>query len=241
MFDVEISYIIMKKHQKACKTSTKLVGNLPEADEIVGFLNKTGNVGKSFSQAIFCYKSLPTMFLHLALEDGLIDGMSFAYQSYMNYKKALLPVVCSLFVLTLSVSASTVPTLTLTEVSSTQLNWAWSTGGSGTLTDISPDVWQDTTFSGPTLTGPDSLHYGWIEPDNSSEFNNVLISSDGSSVFTLYVSSDVTSGDVTKVVNGTVKGSGNGYFAVVYDDLGDSTSAPDGVTHFCSFHSRAAH
>src|SRR5580693_7541604 len=113
--------------------------------------------------------------------------------------KSVLPVVCGLVALTLSARASVAPFLTLTEVSSTQLNWSWSSGGSGTFTDTSLDFWTTTTLAGPITSGPDSLHFGWIEPDNSSEFNNVTVSTTGSGVFSLSVTSDTTTGDVTKV------------------------------------------
>jgi hypothetical protein len=51
-------------------------------------------------------------------------------------------------------AVSVEPTLTLTEVSNTQLTWAWDLAGggtSGTITTLTPDNWGFTSISGPNL------------------------------------------------------------------------------------------
>src|ERR1039457_2986809 len=152
-----------------------------------------------------------------------MTGSTLACVCRMNLTKTLLPVACGLVALTLSASASVVPFLTLTEVSSTQLNWSWPSGGSGTFTAVSSDVWQSTTLLGPVLSGFDSLHFGWIEPDNSLQINNVSLSTSGNGTYTLNVTSDATGVDVTRVTDGTERFSGNNGFGVIYNDVGGST------------------
>src|SRR5205823_6138356 len=67
------------------------------------------------------------------------------------------------------------PTLTLTEVSNTQLNWAWDAAGggsSGSIFTAAPfiDSWQPTTISGPNLSIPPGsfIHVidTWTEPED---------------------------------------------------------------------------
>jgi hypothetical protein len=70
------------------------------------------------------------------------------------------------------------PTLTLTEVSNTQLNWAWDAAGggtSGTINTLTPDVWGPSSISGPTLgsvSPSGSAH--WQEPENTAGFQNLV-------------------------------------------------------------------
>jgi hypothetical protein len=69
-----------------------------------------------------------------------------------------------------------IPTLTLTEVSNTQLNWAWDTAGGGTFgtqTTLRPDVWFDFSISGPGVGAAFASVAQWQEPENAG-FNNLL-------------------------------------------------------------------
>src|SRR3954467_10546488 len=65
------------------------------------------------------------------------------------------------------------PTLTLTEVSNTQLNWAWdATGGgfSGSITTGTADQWLNASISGPNLVfpvgGSIAVAGAWQEPED---------------------------------------------------------------------------
>jgi hypothetical protein len=126
------------------------------------------------------------------------------------------------FVCTQNASATVFPILTLTEVSSSTLNWSWSNGGpSGTLpANGGPDVWQALTITGPTLTTSDSLSGAWVEPEdplNPLDVNTVFVSYNNSS-WTLSVFSEDT-GDAFN--NGQQVSSTFDRFAVIFNDNGD--------------------
>lgn len=70
------------------------------------------------------------------------------------------------------------PTLTLTEVSKTQLNWAWDAAGggsSGSITAGSADEWLNTSISGPTLGAQAEGSNSWTEPENAGFHNFVNV------------------------------------------------------------------
>jgi protein with PEP-CTERM/exosortase system signal len=70
------------------------------------------------------------------------------------------------------------PTLTLTEVSNTQLSWAFDAAGggkSGTITTLTPDVWGPTSISaeGVGLSGFNGF-LRWQEPENPAGSENLV-------------------------------------------------------------------
>jgi hypothetical protein len=68
------------------------------------------------------------------------------------------------------------PTLTLTEVSNTQLNWAWDAAGggtSGTITALTPDVWGPTSISGNGFGSGGFVFVNWQEPESTGFQNQV--------------------------------------------------------------------
>jgi hypothetical protein len=77
-----------------------------------------------------------------------------------------------------AMAASITPTLTLTEVSNTQLNWAFNAAGggnSGTITTLTPDVWGPTSISaeGVGTSGANGL-VRWQEPENTAGSENLV-------------------------------------------------------------------
>ena len=74
------------------------------------------------------------------------------------------------------------PTLTLTEVSNTQLDWAWDAAGgstSGTINTLTPDLWGLTPISGPDLNQSNGFnisgHGLWTEPGDPGFYNLVVV------------------------------------------------------------------
>ena len=69
------------------------------------------------------------------------------------------------------------PTLTLTEVSSTQLDWAWDAAGGGThgtVITMTPDNWGPTSISGPNIGTVHTDVVGlWQEPENVAGLRNL--------------------------------------------------------------------
>ena len=87
------------------------------------------------------------------------------------------------------------PTLTLTEVSNTQLNWSWDAAGGGTsgsITALSADQWLNTSISGPTLSAMAEGSGTWTEPDNAGSNNYVNVAYTGTTWLVVTVNSDVT-------------------------------------------------
>ena len=127
------------------------------------------------------------------------------------------------------------PTLTLTEVSNTQLTWAWDLAGgstSGTITTLTPDNWGFTSISGPNLniapqgiTGSDL----WREPERGFVNNaDASYSQLTSTTFTWFIQaqSDLAIA-FTGDPDGTVVDVG-GHFKLAFFDKGDAAAAvPD--------------
>ena len=125
------------------------------------------------------------------------------------------------------------PTLTLTEVSATQLDWAWDAAGggfSGSITAGPADHWGPTMISGPNLNTsfPFSLVAtgSWTEPEGG--FHNVVEvdyfqSTSTAFTWTLAVSSDVIGNGI--LADGTTSDVA-GYFKVAFFDKGDVASVP---------------
>jgi hypothetical protein len=126
------------------------------------------------------------------------------------------------------------PTLTLTEVSNTQLDWAWDAAGggfSGSIAAVSPDHWANAPISGPNLNFPPSLGIiavrFWTEPEGGFH-NDVAVAyfQSNSTTFTWEigsVDSDVI-GDGT-MPDGTT-GNVGGFYNLAFFDKGDVASVP---------------
>lgn len=79
----------------------------------------------------------------------------------------MLPVIIGF---TINAKATPVPTLTITEVSSTTLTYSWNgpnDAGSGTATETSPDHWTFTIYDDVVtgLGGTQNVNVNWKEPD----------------------------------------------------------------------------
>ena len=97
-----------------------------------------------------------------------------------NSTLKILPVLIAVTCLVQPVFAAAIqPTLTLTEVSSTQLNWSWDASGggtSGTITTLTPDHWVNADISGPNLNqslGAYLVVDSWTEPEGGSR--NIVV------------------------------------------------------------------
>src|SRR6266850_8618567 len=129
------------------------------------------------------------------------------------------------------------PTLTLTEVSNTQLNWAWDAAGggsSGSITAGSADQWLNTSISGPTLSALAEGSGSWTEPEDAGfhNFANVAYTPTGWIIVT--VLSDVFAAG--QVSNGTAADFG-GFQVNFFDNAATSETAtvPDTGTTFSLF------
>jgi hypothetical protein len=130
------------------------------------------------------------------------------------------------------------PTLTLTEVSNTQLTWAWNAAGggtSGTINALTPDVWAPTSISGPApAVGSIGVvqFVRWQEPENTAGFlNQVEIVPPtfgiGSGDWSISVNSDVIATFAALPDGQTFFGSG---FNMVFVDsaaTSETTAVPD--------------
>jgi hypothetical protein len=97
-----------------------------------------------------------------------------------NCTLKILPVLIAVTCLVQPVFAAAIqPTLTLTEVLSTQLNWSWDASGggtSGTITTLTPDHWVNADISGPNLNqslGAYLVVDSWTEPEGGSR--NIVV------------------------------------------------------------------
>jgi len=140
----------------------------------------------------------------------------------------------------IAASASAIPTLTMTEVSSTTLTYSWNGADpqSGTATETSPDHWtfsiSDNAVS--TLGGDQNENVYWEEPDyaTSGLVNYVNFYVHGGNGSTITVVSDAAqSQGYTTLVNGGVENfytdpnqPVSGGDDAVFNDDGDSV--PDG-------------
>jgi len=141
------------------------------------------------------------------------------------------------------------PTLTLTEVSNTQLNWSWDAAGggtSGTINTLTPDLWPQTSISGPNLNqseGFNSLaHDFWTEPGGPGFYNLAVVEygQNRSSFFwnITSVNSDTsdTSSGFPIFPDGTVVNTG--FFKLAFVDsaaTSETTTVPDTGTTFPLF------
>jgi hypothetical protein len=133
------------------------------------------------------------------------------------------------------------PTLTVTEVSNTQLNWAWDAAGgstSGMITTLTPDLWPQTFISGPNLNQSQGFggasHGFWTEPGDPGFFNLLsvqYIQGNTSGLWTILpVKSDTsdTSSGFPIFPDGTVADTGLFKFAFVDSAAASETTAvPD--------------
>jgi hypothetical protein len=140
-------------------------------------------------------------------------------------RNLILTALCGLFACTLTASGNGLA-LTLTEVSSTQLTYSWSSGQSGSVGLTSPDNWSGV-ISGPNITTDDVLSGSWQEP-GSTTVNTVLVDVDSPGVFSVLVQSDVTG--TPSVSNGGDKLSSQGTFDVVFID--NAVETPDAGNTF---------
>jgi hypothetical protein len=141
------------------------------------------------------------------------------------------------------------PTLTLTEVSNTQLNWAWDAAGgstSGTINTLLPDNWPSTPISGPNLNQSEGFnltgHALWTEPGNPGFYNLFFLqyfqSTTSIGLWTIFpVISDTsdTSSGFTIFPDSTVADSGFFKFAFVDSAAASEATVPDTGTTFSLF------
>lgn len=121
------------------------------------------------------------------------------------------------------------PTITLTEVSDTELDYSWSDGsGSGQLIASVPDNWSTgpDVLPGPGLginTGGQSF---WAE-ETSLTYNNVSVSVGPAGQTQIFVQSDLNDPPLTPLANGAIFNA-NG-FNIQFFDNGDESggSVPD--------------
>jgi hypothetical protein len=141
-------------------------------------------------------------------------------------KKTLFPVILGLFACMLTASANAIPTLTLTEVSSTQLDYSWDTGLSGTIQSTG-DSWTVNISSPIFSTFFASLTYSSTEPSENSH-NEIQVVWD-STDFGVTVSSDLAG--VGQYNDGVAVTAFDAFqtatFNVIFLDKGDSTVVPD--------------
>lgn len=133
---------------------------------------------------------------------------------------------------------NTVPaTLTLTEVSNTQLKWAWDAlggGFSGSITAGSADQWLNASISGPNLFFPSgqplTASSSWAEPENPTGFKNTVSVghfqlASSSFTWTITVNSDVNG--TPNFPDGFVVDVG-GLYNLAFFDKGDAAATvPD--------------
>jgi hypothetical protein len=127
------------------------------------------------------------------------------------------------FVSTQNAGAIAIPVLTLTEVSSTELDYSWSTGEHGVLTSAAGNDWEPLGISGPALAGGDAIGSNgtWAEPENAQARNLVfLFTLGGTAPWSLRVFSDGP-GVVANANGDTINSVGNS-FQVTFRDNGDS-------------------
>jgi hypothetical protein len=126
------------------------------------------------------------------------------------------------------------PTLTLTEVSNTQLTWAWDAAGggtSGTITTLTPDNWGLTSISGPNLNLTPQGITGtnvWGEPERGFVNNaGTSYSQTNSTTFAWFIQaqSDLAFPFTVEPDGTVVDVAGN--FKVAFFDKGDAALAPD--------------
>jgi len=170
-------------------------------------------------------------------------------KSTLKLLPALMIAITAAFVTTRPVCAGVIePTLTLTEVSNTQLNWAWDAAGgssSGSITAGSTDQWPQTLISGPGLPG---IPVGssvrplifWTEPEDAGFRNEIRINytqiTSSSFTWTVAVNSDFLTTGGGNNPNGSVLDV-NGRFKVGFDDNAatSETAVPDTGTTFSLF------
>jgi protein with PEP-CTERM/exosortase system signal len=123
-----------------------------------------------------------------------------------------------------SALGSAIPTLTLTEVSSTELDYSWDAAGggsSGKLTDSTPNHWLALPISGPTLGVNTGLTGDWKEPEAPTSQCNIVDVSFISGSWKLGVVSEA--GFPGTIENGRAVTSPN--FDLVFNDNGDAPVA----------------
>ena len=132
------------------------------------------------------------------------------------------PFLCafSLLACGLSTSATAIPTLTLTEKSSTELLWSWEGPGgpiSGDVSAVADDNWEFLVPAVNPIT--DTLVANWVE-QNPPEGLNQVLSSWAQNQLQVTVRSDLPNVPVGHV-NGEQVLSLNGSYSIVFFDLGD--------------------
>ena len=119
------------------------------------------------------------------------------------------------------------PTLTLTEVSNTQLDWAWDAAGggsSGSITAVLADQWLNTSISGPTLSATVEVVASWAEPEDAGFHNLVDVAYNQTTWIIVTVNSDVIG---TGGIPNGVTGHFDPFLQIKFVDNAATSEAPD--------------
>ena len=140
------------------------------------------------------------------------------------------------------------PTLTVTEVSNTQLNWAWDAAGgssSGSINTLLPDNWPITPISGPNLFQSPSFNFTghglWTEPGEPGFYNLLSVgyfqSTTSIGLWTIFpvISDSSTSSGFPIFPDSTVADVGLFKFAFVDSAAASAATVPDTGTTFSLF------
>lgn len=142
-------------------------------------------------------------------------------------RKIFLPVLCGLVALALSSKAGAIPVLTLTEQSSTLLDWSWSgNGNSGSIQSSVPDSWGIFHIDLPVsnVNGADFISAAWQESPTS--YNQVDVYPDAVG-FTVIVVSGLGSNGPFGFANGHTEVDHSGRYAVTFIDNTAAVSTPE--------------
>jgi hypothetical protein len=125
------------------------------------------------------------------------------------------------------------PTLTLTEVSNTQLDWGWDAvggGSSGSITAVLADEWLNTSISGPTLSGLAEGSATWTEPENAGFHNYANVAYTPTGWIVVTVDSDVIG--TGSILDGMATDFGGFQVKFVDNAATSEASVPDTGTTF---------
>jgi hypothetical protein len=149
-------------------------------------------------------------------------GTNVADKARMKLDPTILLLASLGLVCTPDARATSIPILTLTEVSSTELDWSWSTGQHGMLTSAG-DVWSGS-IDGPDTADGGAVRSSWAELENGLTLNSVTVGSTDPG-YGVSVSSDIVGTAANG--NGDKVGSTSGAFEVQFFDNAESGSVPD--------------